>query len=167
MKHRREHYIARLDEVTMSRACKSLAGCRPRTPVGSCALSLCRRMNCIDARPMKFANLMAKLADERRAYSSGWSSGLPPIFPLAHARFFAGTLSPRLHGGGSAAMAMAPWPPSTRIFSSSKPVTCFLTTPISLPSGPATGSSNGLHRESNFLAIPGQITVRTAATHGA
>jgi hypothetical protein len=25
-------------------------------------------MNCIDARPMKFANLMAKLADERRAW---------------------------------------------------------------------------------------------------
>ena len=28
-----------------------------------------------------------------------------------------------------------------------------LATPISLPSGPATGSFNGLHRESNFLAI--------------
>ena len=26
-------------------------------------------------------------------------------------------------------------------------------TPISPPSGPATGSSNGLHRESNFLAV--------------
>ena len=34
---------------------------------GACELSLCRRMNCIDARPMKFANLMAKFADERRA----------------------------------------------------------------------------------------------------
>ena len=32
-------------------------------------MSLCRRMSCIDARPMKFANLMAKLADERRASS--------------------------------------------------------------------------------------------------
>jgi len=32
-------------------------------------------------------------------------------------------------------------------------------TPFSPPSGPATGSFNGLHRESNFLAIgePGAV----------
>ena len=32
-----------------------------------------------------------------------------------------------------------------------------LTTPFSPPSGPATGSFNGLHRESNFLASPTKI----------
>ena len=42
-------------------------------PVGACALSLCRRMNCIDARPMKCANPMARLAEERR-----------PSYPLPH-----------------------------------------------------------------------------------
>ena len=38
------------------------------------------------------------------------------------------------------------------------------TTPVSPPSGPAIGSFNGLHRESNFLAIQNSTTMQTSTT---